>query len=128
MRTLIGILVLGLVLVLLAAVVVLVAALAFTGVGSVLSRFIGLGLFESTVIATLSGFLVAYVVSKIWSSVPYPSGVLGEEDEDWEEEEEWEEEEPEPPIVPWRRGKLESTPPPKEPSTPTPSPSRKRRR
>jgi hypothetical protein len=125
MRTLVGILLLGLVLVLLAAVVVLVAALAFTGVGSVLNRFIGLGLFESTVIATLSGFLVAYVVSKIWSSVPYPSGVLGE-DEDWEEEEEWEEEEPEPPIVPWRRGKLESTPPPKEPSTP--SPSRKRRR
>jgi hypothetical protein len=127
MRQVVVTLVLGLALVLLAALVVLVAALAFTGLGAVINRLVGLGLFESTVIATLAGFTVIYVTGRIFSSIPSTPSE-GDEEEEWEEEEWEEEEEPEPPIVSWRRGKLESTARPEPPPPPPPRPSRRKRK
>jgi hypothetical protein len=69
------------------AVAIFLLSLGFVGMGWLLSRLLPLSLFEASVIALLSGFGLAHVISQI---VSIPTGSAY--DEDWEDEEDWDEE------------------------------------
>jgi len=91
MRIVFTTLLLGILILLAVAVAILLLSLGFVGMGWLLSRILPLSLFEASVIALLSGFGLAYVISQI---VSIPTGPAY--DEDWEDEEDWDEED-------WRR-------------------------
>jgi hypothetical protein len=87
MRTAFTTLLLGTLILLVVAVVIFLLSLGFVGIGWLLSRILPLSLFEASVIALLSGFGLAYVISQITS---IPIGPIY--DEEWEDEEDWDEE------------------------------------
>ena len=86
MRIVFTTLLLGILILLAVAVAILLLSLGFVGMGWLLSRILPLSLFEASVIALLSGFGLAYVISQI---VSIPTGPAY--DEDWEDEEDWDE-------------------------------------
>lgn len=107
MRIVFTALLLAILILLAVAIAIFLLSLGFVGMGWLLSRILPLSLFEASVIALLSGFSLAYVVSQIVLSTK-PTYEGWEDEEDWDEEdwdEEWEEDEYEEPIPfpQWRR-------------------------
>ncbi len=96
MKTIITILLVGILILLAAAVAIFLFSLGFAGIGWLLSQILPLSPFEAGIIAVLSGLGLIYIISQIVTARPTYEYEDEWEDEDWEEDwDEWEDEDEE---------------------------------